>query len=61
MIVEKSFHKLTPDQVREIRANYRRGKRGSGGSIKDLSRIYGVSSCTMHRVVSGQIYKETNA
>ena len=61
MIVEKSFHKLTPDQVREIRARYGKGKWGTGNSIKDLSRIYGVSSCTMHRVVSGQIYKEVRA
>jgi hypothetical protein len=61
MIVEKSFHKLSPDQVREIRARYSRGRRGSGGSIKDLSKIYGVSSCTMHRVVSGKIYKEVRS
>lgn len=61
MIVEKSTQKLTPDHVREIRANYRRGRRGSGNSLKDLSLKYSVSKNTMHRVVSGQIYKETKA
>jgi hypothetical protein len=61
MIVEKSTQKLTPDQVREIRANYRRGRRGSGNSLKDLSVQYSVSKNTMHRIVTGQIYKETNA
>jgi len=61
MIVEKSTQKLTPDQVREIRAEYRRGRRGSGNSLKDISLKYGVSKNTMHRVVTGQIYKEVRS
>jgi hypothetical protein len=61
MIVEKSTQKLTPDQVREIRATYKRGRRGSGNSLKDLAPKYGVSKNTMHRVVTGQIYKEVRS
>jgi hypothetical protein len=61
MIIEKSHQKLTPDQVREIRANYVRGSRGSGNTLKDMAIRYGVSEVTMHRVVTGQIYKEVQA
>jgi len=61
MIVEKSTQKLTPDQVREIRASYRRGRRGSGSSLKDMAVRYSVSKNTMHRVVTGQIYKEVRS
>lgn len=59
MIVEKSFHKLTPDQVREMRATHVPGKHGYGPKI--LAEKYGVSKLTAWRVITGQIYKETNA
>jgi hypothetical protein len=61
MIIEKSHQKLTPDQVREIRANYVRNRRGSGNTLKDMAIRHGVSEVTMHRVVTGQIYKDVRA
>ena len=58
MIIEKSHQKLTPDQVRVIRMNYSRGRRGSGNSLKDMAARYGVSKTTMHRISTEQIYKD---
>jgi len=61
MIVEKSNQKLTPDQVREIRAIYVRGRRGTGNGIGDLAIRYGVSKVAIQRIVTGQIYKEVRS
>jgi len=61
MIIEKSNQKLTPDQVREIRAIYVRGRRGTGNGIRDMSIRYGVSKVCIQRIVTGQIYKEVRS
>lgn len=47
--------KLTADQVKSIRAEYRRNVRGHGA--ESLARKYGVRGTTITRIVNGHTWK----
>lgn len=48
--------KLSANDVFEIRARYRPGRRLRQGSARGLAREYGVSNSTIVRIISGEIW-----
>ena len=50
-------HKLTKQQVEEIRAEYRKGERGSG--CVTLAKKYNIATNTVHNIIKNKIWRES--